>query len=72
LNIGCSICGWNEGRCDIHHIKGKKIKNADDHKNLILLCPNHHRLVHENKINIDNYKNIQETLGDSWKKYYFG
>lgn len=30
LDIGCCICGWKEASCDIHHINGRKIENADD------------------------------------------
>ena len=51
LKIGCSICGWNVGLCDIHHIHGKKIIDCNNHDNISYICPNCHRLVHEKKIN---------------------
>ena len=72
LNIGCSNCGWNEGSCDIHHIKGRKIKNPHNHKNLCLLCPNCHRLVHEGKIDNSVLKSMKEILPDNWKDSYYG
>lgn len=48
----CKICGWKEGRCDIHHIVERKDGGTNDITNLVLLCPNHHRLWHEGKLKI--------------------
>ncbi len=43
----CEMCGWNEYCCDIHHIfQEKSFLNTEEYhleKNLISLCPNHHR-----------------------------
>ena len=39
-NIKCSICGWNESTCDIHHIIHKKDGGSDNMDNLIVVCPN--------------------------------
>jgi len=50
LKIGCCICGWNESSCDIHHIEGKKIENPNAHSNLTYICPNHHRMIHNNLV----------------------
>lgn len=72
LNIGCSICSWNESTCDIHHINGRKIPDPHNHTNLTLLCPNCHRLVHNNKILKSDLKNLYDILGDRWKDYYYG
>ena len=72
LGLGCSNCGWIEGTCDIHHINGRKIPNCDNHNNLSLLCPNCHRLVHENKIKTDEIKTLVETLPDNWRDSYYG
>ena len=33
----CSVCGWDESVCDIHHVTPD---------NVIVLCPNHHRKMH--------------------------
>jgi hypothetical protein len=72
LHIGCSNCGWKESTCDIHHIKGKKIKNANDHDNLCCLCPNCHRLVHTKIIKSEMLIPLSEQIKDDWKKYYYG
>lgn len=71
LNIGCSRCGWNEANCDIHHINGRKIEDANNHNNLCLLCPNCHRLVHNNKIKKEELTTLVEQIGDKWKEYYY-
>jgi len=36
----CAVCGWDKGRLDLHHM-------APEHelRNVILLCPNCHRLT---------------------------
>lgn len=72
LNIGCSRCGWNEDICDIHHIYGRKIENANNHKNLCYLCPNCHRLANNNKILPNELISIYEYVGDNWKLVYYG
>lgn len=50
----CAVCKWAEGRCDIHHIIERKDGGTNDISNLILLCPNHHRLWHEGKLKIES------------------
>jgi hypothetical protein len=51
-NHTCQICGWNKTVCDIHHkvplVKGGK--NTEE--NLILVCPNCHRLIHKKILKI--------------------
>jgi len=39
----CIICGFNK-IVDVHHIDSNKQNNSQ--KNLIGLCPNHHRMIH--------------------------
>ena len=71
-NIKCAICGWNKTSLDVHHIEGKKIKDANNHKNLIALCPNCHRLAHEHKLEISILKeNSLYFLLLNWKQYYY-
>jgi len=44
----CMVCGWDI-TCDVHHITRRKLGgNAPD--NLVVLCPNHHRMAHLNLI----------------------
>lgn len=72
ISLCCSVCGWNEGTCDIHHINGRKIPNAHDHKNLTCVCPNHHRLIHEGKIDKSTLKTLDEILPKNWLDFYYG
>ncbi len=68
----CAICGWSEGRCDIHHIIERKNGGTDDHNNLIIVCPNHHRLIHEK--GAYSVEELREhsiaNLFKDWKYYY--
>ncbi len=70
--VGCSNCSWNECICDIHHINGKKIEDADNHNNLTYICPNCHRKAHNNIIEKKDLINLTDYIGDNWKKYYYG
>ena len=49
-HLPCEICGWNETTRDIHHIipVSKGGKNTLD--NVIVVCPNHHRMYHKHLI----------------------
>lgn len=58
-NCRCALCGWQisdrllrvNGRYqyshgnEIHHITAVKDGGTEDYRNLILLCPNHHKLA---------------------------
>lgn len=68
MDIGCSICGWNEAACDIHHIQSKKQGGTDDHTNLSYVCPNCHRMIHSGKLHPT--MTLQEQIGESWRDYY--
>lgn len=72
LKLGCSRCGRNEATCDIHHMFGRKIENANNHKNLTYICPNCHRLFHNGKIGPNDIKSLDEQIGDRWKEFYYG
>lgn len=73
LNLPCSLCGWFvEGVvCDVHHIVEKKIGGSDNHDNLTYVCPNCHRLIHSNLIDINELVNLSDYIGDKWKEYYY-
>ena len=71
MQIGCLICGWNEAHCDIHHINGRKIEDADSMKNLTYICPNCHRLVHSNKIDKSQLISLEDAIGETWLDFYF-
>lgn len=72
IGVQCSNCGWDKTTCDIHHIKGRKIPDCDNHSNLCLLCPNCHRLVHEGKLQICELKTLDEIIPENWRDYYYG
>ena len=69
LELSCSNCGWSECTCDIHHIIHRSKGGTDDHNNLTYLCPNCHRMAHNDKI--EKFITLTEHIGDSWKSVYF-
>jgi len=67
----CERCGWNESTLDIHHINGKKIENCNNLSNLVILCPNCHRLVHTHKIKKEElYQLSMDNTFSDWIQYY--
>lgn len=71
--IGCSLCGWNESSCDLHHIIPRHNGGSNECENLIVVCPNCHRVIHTtNKYSIDFLKkyNLNVTL-PNWKDFYY-
>jgi hypothetical protein len=40
----CALCGWDEAACDVAHIVARKSGGTDDFENVVMLCPNHHRM----------------------------
>ena len=43
----CAICGWQHATCDVHHIVPKSKGGSHSDDNLIVVCPNHHRIIHQ-------------------------
>lgn len=71
LGLGCSRCGWREATCDIHHIEGRKIENPDHHSNLTYLCPNCHRMAHNNKIPKGELMPLADYFPKNWTDFYY-
>jgi 5-methylcytosine-specific restriction endonuclease McrA len=69
--IECVMCGWDRTSLDIHHLLPKSKGGSDEFSNLIALCPNCHRLAHEEKYTLEELKekNINSKLVE-WQKYY--
>ena len=65
----CSNCGWNKTTCDLHHIIPKSRGGKDSHENITILCPNCHRLAHENKLL--SFISVESQYGDSWRQHYY-
>lgn len=57
---------WNKATCDMHHILPKKYGGTDDNSNLVILCPNCHRMVH----NHSNEITKEMLLGNSLDKVF--
>lgn len=46
LGNKCQNCGWDEARCDVHHIVHKEHGGLNTISNARVLCPNCHRVHH--------------------------
>lgn len=71
-NKECSLCGWNESTKDIHHIIPRSKGGTDDGSNLIIVCPNCHRVIHTTDKYSEEYLkqfSIENTF-NNWKDYY--
>lgn len=53
----CVICGFSH-IVDIHHLDHNKQNN--DPKNLIGLCPNHHRMIHNHRFRPEIFQLLKE------------
>jgi len=59
----CTICGWGKATCDLHHIrKGNTLRD------IIVLCPNCHRMAEEGKIKKEILAFLQKSLIDRYYK----
>lgn len=72
MNAKCSICSWEESTCDIHHIVEKKNGGTDDLKNLIVVCPNCHRILHTLKKFKKDFllEKSMFFLYPNWREFY--
>ena len=69
---GCSICGWNESTCDIHHIVPRSEGGSNSSDNLIIVCPNCHRVIHTtDKYTKEFLQNLAvDKTFTNWKEFY--
>ena len=58
----CMICGWAESSCDVCHIVAKADGGEDKIENIIMLCPNHHRMYDNGLISQDKMR-VARTSG---------
>lgn len=72
MRLPCSVCGWDEELCDLHHIRGRGGKDPHNHNNLTNLCPNCHRLAQRGLIAVEDLVTLEEHIGDKWLSYYYG
>lgn len=59
-DIPCEICSWNKTTRDIHHIKEVVNGGTNELNNLISVCPNCHRMIHNNLISENDLLKIIE------------
>ena len=58
----CQICGWDFNRdygrpySETHHVIWLSRGGVDHSNNLIVVCPNHHRIIHETQPEFDRNK----------------
>lgn len=66
-SLPCAICNWKDSTRDVHHIVPVSQGGKNEESNLITLCPNHHRMVHNNLVSQDSlYKAIEyRTISSS-------
>lgn len=72
-NKCCTICGWNKARCDIHHIRERSKGGTDEHTNLIIICPNCHRVIGEGKCELTTSQLLELSIANTfkdWRVYY--
>lgn len=57
-HLPCEIpgCGWKEATRDIHHIVPIAQGGKNTLDNVIVVCPNHHRMFHHNLISEETVK----------------
>lgn len=65
----CQLCGWESRTahtvdvCEAHHLQWLSRGGDDATGNMVLLCPNHHRLVHALDAPLD-FRDLAFDLGD--------
>lgn len=72
--LGCGICAWNEATCDIHHALPKVKGGSDAMNNLVCVCPNCHRKLHQFKERFQTMEQLSEITLDktfpNWFEFY--
>jgi predicted restriction endonuclease len=58
----CAVCSWSEASCDAHHIIPVSTGGENIVENIIILCPNHHRLAHNGILTVPNLLRLREKI----------
>lgn len=61
ITAKCLICGFDKV-VDLHHLDENHKNNSE--KNMIGLCPNHHKMLHNFQFREEVLNQIQEALAD--------
>lgn len=73
-SLACSLCNWNQATGDIHHIIEISEGGSNDMSNLIYVCPNCHRCIHQLgdkfKTKEDLYELSLDKTFPNWLEFY--
>jgi len=56
----CFVCKWDKATCDVHHIVSRRKGGTDAPTNLIVTCPNCHRLIHQGILDINSVPTVSD------------
>lgn len=59
ITAKCLICGFDKV-VDLHHLDNNHKNNSED--NMIGLCPNHHKMIHDFRYKEEIFNQIKEKL----------
>lgn len=60
-NVPCELCSWDKTTRDLHHIIEVANGGTNELSNLLSVCPNCHRMIHNNLISEDDIRDIIEN-----------
>ena len=60
-NIPCELCQWDKTTRDLHHIIEVSNGGTNELSNLLCVCPNCHRMIHNNLVSKNDIQNIIEN-----------
>ena len=60
-NIPCELCQWDKTTRDLHHIIEVSNGGTNELSNLLCVCPNCHRMIHNNLVSENDIQNIIEN-----------
>lgn len=80
FNFECAVCNWSLGSfeygpgngCEMHHIIPVSEGGTNDESNLVLLCPNCHKLAHTGLITREELQQMTHTKeeADYWREQW--
>lgn len=69
--VKCEVCNFDDV-IEVHHLVSKKAGGSDEVNNLIILCPNHHSLLHHGLLKFNpekfSFLNLPNDLSTSYQK----
>lgn len=65
----CARCSWKEAPCDAHHIVARSAGGSNELTNIIILCPNCHRLADFGIVTESELRTIWDQKYGSIRQY---